>query len=386
MYDVIVCGGGPAGSVAATVLSRGGARVLLLDRARFPRAKLCGDTMNPGAIAILRRLAMTDGFESSALPVDGMIVTGERGVRVQAAYGGGARGLAIERRTLDAALLQAAVAAGARVEDGVLVRGPLLDTGARDPHVRGIVMAGRDGRDLRVPAPIVIAADGRRSRLATAVGLARQPRRPRRWAIGAYFENVTGMTSFGEMHVRRGRYVGVAPLPSGCVNVCLVVPGPSSLPAARAGFDDPSALLRQAIDRDPSLRERFAGARMVAPAVMLGPLAMDAAAPGLPGLLLAGDAAGFIDPMTGDGLRFAVRGGELAAEVALAAFAGRLAHPHLRLARLRRREFAAKWRFNRALRRLVGRGTTVELAGLAATAAPWLLQRTIAFAGDVPGR
>jgi flavin-dependent dehydrogenase len=379
MYDVIVCGAGPAGSVAATVLSRGGARVLLLDRARFPRDKLCGDTINPGTVAILRRLGLTGAFESGALPVDGMIVTGERGVRVRAAYGDGARGLAIARRALDAALVRMAVAAGARLEEDVLVRGPLLETEAREPRVRGVVLAGRDGQDLRVPAPLVIAADGRRSRLALALGLARQPRVPRRWAIGAYFENVAGVTSFGEMHVRRGRYLGIAPVPSGCTNVCLVVPRTS-------GLDAPSALLARAIDGDRQLRERFTDARMMTPPVVLGPLAVDVAAPGIPGLLLAGDAAGFIDPMTGDGLRFAVRGGEFAAEVALAAFAGKLAQPHVRLARLRRREFAAKWRFNRTLRRLVDRGMTVELAGLVAAAAPWVLRRTIAFAGDVAAR
>jgi len=68
-----------------------------------------------------------------------------------------------------------------------------------------VVLAGRDGQDLRVPAALVIGADGRRSRLALPLGLARQPRRPRRWAIGAYFNGVAGMSSFGEMHVRRGR-------------------------------------------------------------------------------------------------------------------------------------------------------------------------------------
>jgi flavin-dependent dehydrogenase len=386
LYDVIICGAGPSGSVAATVLSRGGARVLLLDRARFPRDKLCGDTINPGTVAILRRLGLTSGFESRARPVDGMIVTGERGVQVRAAYGDGARGMAILRRDLDAALLGGAIAAGARVEDGVLVRGPLMETAARDARVRGVVLAGRDGRDVRVPAPLVIAADGRRSRLALPLGLARHPRRPRRWAIGAYFDNVAGVTSFGEMHVRRGRYLGVAPVPSGSANVCLVVPRPSARLKAdpSTSLDAPSAQLREAIDGDPHLRERFADARMTAPPVVLGPLAVEAPAPGVPGLLLAGDAAGFIDPMTGDGLRFAVRGGELAAQVALAAFAGRLALPHVRLARLRRREFAAKWRFNRTLRVLVSRGMTVELAGLVAAAAPWLLRRTIAFAGDVP--
>ena len=84
MFDAIVCGAGPAGAVAATVLARGGARVLMLDRARFPRPKLCGDTINPGALALLGRLGMTAAFERTALPLDGMIVTGERDVQVQA--------------------------------------------------------------------------------------------------------------------------------------------------------------------------------------------------------------------------------------------------------------------------------------------------------------
>ena len=372
------------------MLARGGARVLLLDRARFPRDKLCGDTMNPGTVAILRRLDLAGRFEDGALPVDGMIVTGERGVRVRAAYTGGARGLALLRRTLDAALLGAALDAGARVEEGVLVRAPLLDSTAPNIRVRGVVIAGRDGRDIRIPAPLVVAADGRRSRLALPLGLARHPRRPRRWAIGAYFDNVAGMTSFGEMHIRRGRYLGIAPVPSGSANVCLVVPAQAlrADPSARGatGPGDPRDLLLHAVDGDPELRARFAGARMTTSPVVLGPLAIDTAAAGAPGLLLAGDAAGFIDPMTGDGLRFAVRGGELAAQVALAALSGKLAHPHIRLARLRRREFAAKWRFNRTLRRLVAGETTVELAGLVAAAAPWLLRRTIAFAGDVPAR
>jgi geranylgeranyl reductase family protein len=375
VFDVIVCGAGPAGAVAAIVLARGGARVLLVDRARFPRHKLCGDTINPGALARLRQLGLADGFEASALRLDGMIVTGERGVRVRCAYGGGAQALSILRRDLDSALVAGAIAAGARFEEGVTVRGPLLDDGAA-PRVRGVVLAGRDGRDVRVPAPLVIAADGRRSRLALPLGLSRQPRRPRRWAIGAYFSDVTGLEPFGEMHVRRGHYLGVAPVPGGLANVCLVVP-------RRADLSDPAEVLRQAIAREPAVRERFAAARMTAAPVVLGPLAVDASAAGMNGLLLAGDAAGFIDPMTGDGLRFAVRGGELAAAAALAALDG-LAQPHRRLARVRAREFAAKWRFNRALRRLVGAGLSVRAAGFVAAAAPWVLQRAIRFAGDVP--
>ncbi len=377
MFDVIVCGAGPAGSVAATVLARGGARVLLLERARFPRDKLCGDTINPGAIALLRRLRLDVALEA-AVPVDGMIVSGEHGIQVRGAYDPGLRGLALLRRDLDEALARAAVRAGVRVEEGVSVRAPLLDDERGGfPHVRGVVIAGRDGRDLRVPAPLVIAADGRRSRLALSLGLSRHPRRPRRWAVGAYFENVADLSAFGEMHIRRGRYIGVARVPSMLANVCVVVP-------RRADLDDPAGLLRREIARDAGLRDRFGAARMVTPPSVLGPLAIDAAGAGVPGLLLAGDAAGFIDPMTGDGLRFAVRGGELAAECALAALSGTLGAPYAQLARLRQREFGAKWRFNRSVRRVVGRSLSVEAAGLAAVAAPWILRRAIRFAGDVP--
>ena len=377
MFDVIISGAGPAGSVAATVLARGGARVLMVDRARFPRDKLCGDTINPGTAAIMRRLDLFRPIEAAAMRVDGMIVTGEHGVRVRCEYDRGACGYALVRRDLDEVLVREAVAAGVRFEEKTIVRGPLMDDDRSGRRVRGVVLAGRDGRDLRVPSAMAIAADGRRSRLALTLGLTRHPQRPRRWAIGAYFSGVAGGSSFGEMHGRRGRYSGIARVPSGLINVCAVVP--------RAALsDDPLAVLYGQIARDPHLRDRFHSAEIQSPQTVIGPLAVDASDAGMPGLLLAGDAAGFIDPMTGDGLRFAVRGGELAGLVTLAAFGGRLARPHAQLRRLRRREFAAKWQFNRAVRRIVDRGVAVELAGVAAFAAPWLLRRAALYAGDQP--
>ena len=377
MYDVVIAGAGPAGAVAATVLARGGARVLLLDRARFPRPKLCGDTINPGALALLRRLGMTDAVERGALRLDGMLVTGEHGVHAGCSYGGGLHALSVNREVLDAALVASAAAAGARFEEGVLVRAPLVDESGVRARVRGVVIAGAGGRDVRVPAPYVIAADGRRSALAMPIGLSWQPAQPRRWAIGAYFGGVAGLRPLGEMHVRRGRYVGVAPVPGGLANVCLVVPQPKRLL-------DPAALLMRAIERDSSLRARFAGAELTGRPSVLGPLAVEARAAGVDGLLLAGDAAGFIDPMTGDGLRFAIRGGELAAEAVLSALAGRITRPHVTLLDARQREFAGKWRFNRMLRRLVGTSAAVEAAGLVTAAAPWILRRAIRFAGDLP--
>jgi flavin-dependent dehydrogenase len=373
MHDVLIAGAGPAGSIAALVLARAGARVLLVDRARFPRDKLCGDTVNPGAMGILRRLgiaAVTDG----SLAVDGMIVTGEGGVRCQGEYGHGLQGRSLSRRVLDAALLEVAVRAGATIEDGVMVQGPIVDEG----RVRGLVLGGAHGTRRNVGASIVIAADGAGSRIARAVGLSRHASRPRRWAVGAYFENVADQkrpSVFGEMHVRCGRYIGVAPLPEGLTNACVVT-------ADRLALRDPASLLCGAVHRDAVLADRFARARPVTRPFCLGPLSVTSSASGMPGLLLAGDAAGFIDPMTGDGLRFAFRGGELAALAALAALERDEANAHVRLSKARHREFSAKWRFNRALRALVGSPIAV---GAAATGAKWLpslVERMIRYAGD----
>ena len=116
MIDVLIVGAGPAGAVAATVLARAGARVRIVDRARFPRDKLCGDTVNPGTIALLRGLGMGDRVEARGLPIEGMMITGADGVAVESRYPDGLRGRAIVRRELDWSLLQQAIAAGAAFE------------------------------------------------------------------------------------------------------------------------------------------------------------------------------------------------------------------------------------------------------------------------------
>jgi len=369
--DVLIAGAGPAGTLAAIVLARAGVKVTVFDRERFPRDKLCGDTLNPGAMAILRRLSL-DHVYDGGLPIEGMILTGS-GVSITGRYPGLA-GRAITRRALDAALVSAARAAGADVQEGVLVNGAIVEERPAGAVVTGLRVRGRAG-DLAVPASIVIAADGRASRVARGLGLSRFARRPRRWAAGAYFEGVAGRSSFGEMHVRAGRYLGVAPLPGGLTNACLVT-------SADAGLRDPSAHLQSAIRSDARLAERFAGARMVAPAVSMGPLAVECGAAGMPGLLLAGDVGGFVDPMTGDGLRFALRGAEQAAEAALEALAYGRSAAHASLSEVRRREFGRKWRFNRALRLLVGSPAAVRAATSIAPLVPALLRQIISYAGD----
>jgi flavin-dependent dehydrogenase len=149
-----------------------------------------------------------------------------------------------------------------------------------------------------------------------------------------------------------------------------------------AELADPARMLARELEQDPVLRDRFAGARLVGPPVVLGPLAVDVCSHAIDGLLLAGDAAGFIDPMTGDGLRFATRGGELVASAALQALEHGWSGVHSRLAAGRRREFGSKWRFNRVLRALVASPRAVDAATMAAHVAPAVLRAVIAAAGD----
>jgi len=394
----VIVGAGPAGAVAGIVLARAGARVRLLDRATFPRDKLCGDTINPGTLAALRRLGVAAEIERRALRVGGMILTGEQRVTIEGRYPRGLHGCAIVRRDLDALLLEAAVAAGCEFESGVVVQRPVVDASRGGPTVTGVVVGGTDA-SCTLPARIVVAADGRRSVVAFTLRAARHPAHPRRWAVGAYFENFAprwGLTptasdrggigvrpqgsvsTLGEMHVRRTCYIGVAEVPGGLTNVCLVKPSRPADPDLR----DPRALLLRELAEDSMLCSRASDARLAAPPVVLGPLAVDVNPPALEGLLLAGDAAGFIDPMTGDGLHFAVRGGELAAQAALQALEHGWTGVHARLAGERRRAFAGKWRFNRLLRALVASPRAIDAATIAGRLAPRAFESIVARAGD----
>jgi flavin-dependent dehydrogenase len=338
--------------------------------------------LNPGALAVLRRLGLHDSVERRGVKLNGMIVTGTWGISVRGDYvhGGTAAeeycGRAITRRELDQLLVTAAAEAGARIDEGVVIRGPLVRDDRLGARVRGVIVTGRDGRPVAIRAGITIAADGRTSRVASALGLITPPRHPRRWVVSGYFDGVHGLSAYGEMHIRGAHYLGVAPVPDGIANVCYV-----SRPNQQ--FADPARLLTGTVGSDPLLRDRFQGARLLAMPVSMGPLAVDARAAGTRGLLLAGDAAGFIDPMTGDGLRFALRGAELAAQAALEMLATSVEEGHVRLAARRAREFGAKWRVGRVLRAWVGQPVGVALGSIAAAVAPALLRHVIGYAGDV---
>lgn len=342
--DVCVVGGGPAGSATAWALARAGATVVLLDRAHFPRDKACAEYLSPEASRMLVAMDVLSAVEPHGSQLSGMRVRSPRGEWLHGEFAGshGFRGyrdsgLAVRRTILDAALLEAAARAGARVVEGARVS-DLVRT--EDGRVAG-VLATADGRAaMRVSARLVVGADGLRSIVARRAGVARRFRWPSRLALTAHYEGVTGLTSAGEMHVEAGGYFGLAPV-GDVTNVAVVIP----TSAARSVAGNSAGFLEQWIPQRPHLSDRFIAARRVGPVRATGPFASRVTRAWTPGVALVGDAADFYDPFTGEGIYAALRGAELLAPLALSALENvrdesetMRAYQHAR-----RSEFAGKW-------------------------------------------
>jgi menaquinone-9 beta-reductase len=378
--DVIVVGGGPAGSAAAILLRRRGHDVLLVDQARFPRDKVCGEAVSPGAWPILDELGAR--CRVTALhpqPLRGMVLTSPDGTLFRGTYRTAAEpGFAVRRDALDQALLQTARDAGVEVREGVRATGP-VGAGGR---VCGVaVESDSGGKTLR--ARMVVGADGRRSVVARRLGLLSEHRSLRRFAVRGHWEGVCGLSEFGEMHVGGGGYCGVAPLSSTRANVAFVV---DQREMGAAG-GDLEGFYRSTLRRWPRIVERLKHAVLAIPPRAVGPLALVARRLTVPGALLVGDAAGFYDPFTGEGVTLALRSASLAAEVIDRALQSSVPGD---LGEYERRRHAAtedKFRLNRLFHQVVGWPALSNAVARRLARRPDLADRLVGIAGDfVPAR
>lgn len=317
VYDVIVAGGGPAGSSAAATLCRLGKKVLLLDKARFPRDKVCGDCFPLPCVRVLERLGAMSKFEQTGFEQ-------VRGLTLSAPGGSCVKGLAVDleaeksfilpRRIADEILFRHACKLGAQpLEEGEVTGMQAGPGGVREV----LVKRGRQLSEERYRGRIVIGADGVHSAVARHAGI-RTACKPnhRCFALRAYFDGVKGLDDTAEIHflpeVLPG-YLWIFPTSATSANIGLGM-HESQIRRHHVHLD---ALFRKVLAGNPLLQRRVDGARQM-DKVRGWPLSLatGAHATVADGVLLAGDAASFVDPATGEGIFYALRSGEMAAEVA----------------------------------------------------------------------
>ncbi len=329
--DVIVVGAGPAGAAAAHYLAAAGRSVLLLEKATFPRDKICGDGLTPRAVSELIRMGV------SMRPEDGWMRN--KGLRV---IGGGhtlhlpwpeidrypSYGLAKSRMGLDHALALHAQASGAKLMEGANVTGPVVDD--RTGRIVGVTVRHVDARGRRLDgeaeitlrAPLVIAADGVSSRIATAMGITKRDDRPMGVAVRTYFRSprhddewMESQLELWEGEARRSAllpgYGWIFPLGDGTVNVGLG----SVSSNARATQLDYRGLLATWMHNAPAEWE-FTPENQVGPVRGAAlPMAFNRKPIYQRGLLLVGDSGGMVSPFNGEGIAYAIQAGRVAADV-----------------------------------------------------------------------
>jgi geranylgeranyl reductase family protein len=310
--DVVVVGGGPAGSAAAITLARAGRDVLLVDKARFPRDKCCGDGLTTGALRHLEGLGLDPTTVPSWQTVDATWVRSPSGRVVELPFpqGQGQFGAVARRQELDAALVDVARAAGVKVHDGHAL------VGATEHEDR--VVLGVDGLGA-VHARYAIGADGMWSTLRKLLG-AGEPGYLGEWhAFRQYATGVTGSAAerlwvWFEPDLLPG-YAWSFPLPGGEVNVGFGVLRTDGRRVADMKRTWPQLLARHHIVDALGPGATLTGTHRAWPI----PARIDQVALGTRRALFVGDAATASDPMTGEGIAQALESGILAAEAIEAA-------------------------------------------------------------------
>lgn len=277
MIDLLVAGGGPAGLATAIHAARAGLEVVVVERRYGPVDKACGEGLMPHALRQLQDL----GADPPGMPFRGITYVDGRH-RVTGRFNGGA-GRGVRRTALHTSLLEAAAAAGVQIEHGEI--GPVSQD-------EGSV------RCFGFHARYLAAADGLHSPIRTGLGLAGRPAGPRRWGIRRHFR-VAPWSDCVEVHWSDDAEAYVTPVADDCVGVAI-------LTTRRGGFDEQFAAF-------PAVRDRVDG-HAHGPDRAAGPLRQRVTSRTAGRVLLVGDAAGYVDALTGEGLGIAFSAARLLVE------------------------------------------------------------------------
>jgi geranylgeranyl reductase family protein len=323
--DVIVVGAGPAGATTAFYLAQSGLDVLLLEKSRFPREKVCGDGLTPRAVKALVGMGIKVGEQDGWVRNKGLRVIGA-GLRLEmpwpelSSYPG--YGLVRTRHDMDEALARRAEQAGARLLEGVTVTGPVRHE--RTGRITGVVARPEGGNERRYAARVVVAADGNSSRLSVAMDLRKRDDRPLGVAVRTYYTSPRHEDDYLEswLDLWDGDrllpgYGWIFGMGDGTSNVGLGLLNTS----AAFGHTDYHALLRKWLKGMPA-EWGFTEENRTAPVRGAAlPMGFNRTPHYHQGLLLVGDAGGMVNPFNGEGIAYAMESGEILARTITQALA-----------------------------------------------------------------
>lgn len=376
--DVAIVGGGPAGAITAILLARAGLDVLVLERAAAPRWRACGVFTSPAAVIALRRLSL-EGLDLAAIarPIPAMRVETHRGTTFRMTYGGTGfladSAVGLDRPRLDQQLLEAARAAGAGVRLGAQVEGIEFGRASARLRVRGT-------REP-VEARLVVGADGLRSVVARDAGVTRRPMMQPRVGLTFHLSDPFGDEPHdARMTVIDDGYIGLAPVPGGRLNVGIVL-GPSwrrELRRTRAADIARDVVERVPRHGQPPLEWRPADAIAGA-----WPLGHQVARRAGDDWLLVGDAAGFLDPFTGEGIHRAIVSAELGASAVASAISTSSSEPLRAYDRSIRAAFGMKDRVTQVVQAFLGLPPAFEYAARRLASRPHVRETLGLVIGDL---
>jgi menaquinone-9 beta-reductase len=324
--DVIVVGAGPAGSTTAYYLAQAGLDVLLLEKSRFPREKVCGDGLTPRGVKALVGMGISVSEQDGWIRNKGLRVIGA-GQRMELLWPELSSypdyGLVRPRSDLDQTLARRAQQAGARLHEGVTVTGPVLDD--RTGRIIGVTArpAGADGEQA-YHSRVVVAADGNSSRLSVAMGLSKRDDRPLGVAVRTYYQTPRHDDDYLESWLDLWDsdrllpgYGWIFGMGDGTSNVGLGLLNTS----AAFGHTDYHALLRRWLKGMPA-EWGFTEENRTQPVRGAAlPMGFNRTPHYFRGLLLVGDAGGMVNPFNGEGIAYAMESGEILARTIAQALA-----------------------------------------------------------------